>query len=95
MSTNEMAGGFDGVPVDEPPELGASSGEDSDKELTSPDMAARLKRHAASQKAQKKVCNIKRRVLFKKSEEPSPMQYMPRKVEQLLKMQVSDILKAR
>jgi hypothetical protein len=45
-----MASGFDGVP-----DLIADSGDESDKELTSPNMAARLKKHAANKKAQKKV----------------------------------------
>jgi hypothetical protein len=71
-----MSGGFDRVP-----DLVADSGDESDKELTSPDMPARLKKHTADKKAQKNLCNIKRRVLFKRAEEPSPMQYMRRKVE--------------
>jgi hypothetical protein len=41
------------------------------------------------------MCNIKRRVLSKRAEEPSPMQYMPRKVEHLLKMPAADLLKVR
>jgi len=90
MSTNEMAGGFDGVP-----DLVADSGDESDKELTSPDMVARMKKHTENKKAQNKVCNNKRRVLFKRAEEPSTMQYMPRKVEHLLKMPAADILKVR
>jgi hypothetical protein len=54
MSTNEMAGGFDGVP-----DLLADSDSESDKELASPDMAARLKTHAANKKTQKKARNNK------------------------------------
>jgi hypothetical protein len=62
MSTNQMAGGFDGVPG-----LSADSDSDSDKERASPDMAARLKTHAENKKNQKKACNDKRRVLFKRT----------------------------
>ena len=62
MSTNQMAGGFDGVP-----DLSADSDSDSDKERASPDMAARLKTHAENKKKQKKACNDKRRVLFKRA----------------------------
>ena len=57
-----MAGGFDGVP-----DLSADSDSDSDKERASPDMAARLKTHGENKKTQKKACNDKRRVLFKRT----------------------------
>jgi len=90
MSTNQMAGGFDGVP-----DLSADSDSDSDKERASPDMAARLKTHAENKKKQKKACNDKRRVLFKIAEEPSTMQYMPRKLEQLLKIPAANLLSVR
>ena len=90
MSTNQMAGGFGGVP-----DLSADSDSDSDKERASPDMAARLDTHAERQKKQKKACNDKRRVLFKRAEEPSTMQYMPRKLEQLLKILAANLLSVR
>jgi hypothetical protein len=53
MSTNQMAGGFDGVP-----DLSADSDSDSDKERASPDIAARLKTHAENKSVPAGFCRV-------------------------------------
>jgi hypothetical protein len=53
MSTNQMAGGFDGVP-----DLSADSDSDSDKERAAPDMAARLKTHAENKSVPAGFCRV-------------------------------------
>ena len=85
-----MAGGFDGVP-----DLSADSDSDSDKERASPDMAARLKTHAENKKNRRRRATTSGGCSSREPEEPSTMQYMPRKVEQLLKMPAAELLNVR
>jgi len=91
MSTFQMATGFNGVPDEL---VGSDTADSDDKERASPDSPARLKTYAENKKIQKKMCNDRRRVLFKKAEEPSAKQYMPRKLEQLVKMTAAEVLSA-